>query len=771
MAQCGPDEALTIDTPADHRPPGEERHRGRPWARLAILVAVLFAAVLGGEAWASGQGQQPDLDHQYSSSTLPLASNIWAWPTSPTAPLALREPGYRLGLDRASGQLSVSAPGVSYSFPMVALVGRSQLPKGAHFVATTAGAELDLYTFAPGGMVLERAQLLPRANFFTLTFWAALGPDRFAGATFLSNGKAGLPTSFLSHAFSPDPFSPSLQPTPTTFLGVHHPFHTAPFAPPPFDLEFRSRSGWTGIGLVQVPDATALTLTKGGGIAVNYPVSTLATIRDRGNGGRVQPPATVPQGSTSGTWLGFPSLVVTFGRTAAANLLSYHYALSGMGEAPVAASAALRPSWWAWPMVDTWGQQLVSHAARTSPAYTAQWVADFVNTWKRRFGVDHFTVIIDAQWQARLGYATPSARFGGVAGMRELIRQLHSQGLKVILWWPLWKQVSPTGKRSLVDPTAASFRSQISSQMSELLGSGPGDLAANGLKLDWGFLVPPPTAEHVSRPQLGLGAALLLRYMTLLSQAAWKTNPGALIDASAVAPQFGGTEDTLRLYDAAQASTWSYRASIVSAVDPTSLIDGDGWRLDRSQAVAHIVQSAVFGIPAMYYATRWAGGTAISPALARSLGSVLSLGQARGDRGLARLLADGQWTYQVGGRLTAATLDHSRALAVFRYGPRGILSQATVVSALTSSLEISPIGDAVPAYIEGSRGARIHFLRRLGALRFTAQAGQRYVIHFVPARPRAGDIREPVRQVASSSSLPPTGTVVKGTLGHRSDGD
>ncbi|MDA8331395.1 MAG: hypothetical protein M0027_09365 [Candidatus Dormibacteraeota bacterium] len=733
---------------------GEPGQRRRRWARVGLLVTLLFAAVLGGEAWAGGQAQQPDLDHQYSSPTLPLAANVWAWPTTPGAPLALREPGYRLGLNRGSGVLSVSAPGVSYSFPLVALVGRTQLPTGAHFVATTAGAELDLYIFNRSGRVLERAKVLPRADFFTITFSAEMGPDRFAGATFLSDGRTGLPRSFLTHAFSPDPFSPSLQPTPTTFLGVHHPFHTAPFAPPPFDLEFRSGAGWAGIGLVQVPDATALTLTKDGAISVNYPLSTLASIKDEGNGGRVSPPATVPQGSATGTWLGFPSLVLTFGRTASANLLSYHGALSQMGEAPVASNAGQRPSWWAWPMVDTWGQQLVSHAARTSPAYTARWVANFVNTWKRRFGIEHFTVIIDAQWQARLGYATPSSRFGGVAGMRELIQQLHSQGLKVMLWWPLWKQVSSTGKRSLVDPTATSFRSQIARQMSELLGTGPGDLGANGLKLDWGFLVPPPTAEHLSRPQLGVGAALLLRYMRLLSQSAWRANPAALIDASAVAPQFGGTEDTLRLYDAAQASTWSYRAAIVSAVDPTSLIDGDGWRLDRSQAVAHIVQSAVFGIPAMYYATRWAGGTSISPALARSLGSVLALGQARGDRGRAQLLASGQWTYEVGNRLVAATLDNSRALAVFTYGPQGNLSRATVVSALTSSLQISPIGDAVPTSVEINRGARVHFLRSPDALRFTAQAGQRYVIHFTPARERAKDVREPDRQRADQESPP-----------------
>ena len=700
------------------------------WARLTLAIALLAVVAVGGEFWASAGGHEPDLSHQYSSPAGPLAKGVWTWPTSGGAPISIRESSYNLALDRRTAIVSVSGAGSSYSFPLTALIGRSRIPLGAHFVATSAGARLDLYTFTSRGAPLERARVQAHPRYFTVSFEAVLGNDHFAPPILLDNGVRGLPLSFLSHAVSPDPVSPALEPTPTTFLGVHHPFHTAPFAPPPFELSFKAGPRWSGIGLVQVPDATLMALTRKGGIYLNYPLAMLASIQDQGAGGRVAPPAGVPGVAATRPWLGIPSLVFTFGQTSAMTLLSYHLALQQMGEAPIPPGASHPPQWWSWPMVDTWGQQLVMGAARTSPKYTVAWVERFVTAWRERFGVKHFTVILDAQWQARLGFATPSARFGGMAGMRQLIQQLHSEGLKVVLWWPLWKREIATGRRTLFDPTATSFPALIGNQMNQLLGTGPGDLGANGLKLDWGFLVPPPSQETISRPQLGIGAALLLRYMRLLSGSAWKADPSALIDASAVAPQFGGTEDTLRLYDAAKASTWSYRAAIVSAVDPNRLIDGDGWHLNSSQAVAHTVQSAVFGIPALYYATKWSGGSPITQSLARALGSVLSLGQQRGRGGEARLAGRGRWTYEIGGRVTASTLARSRALAVYRYSRRGRLTLATVISALTTKVQIAPMGRYVPERAADPGGGPVSYRHRGATLQFTARAGDRYLVIF-----------------------------------------
>ena len=734
---------------------GARRWQGRR-GRLAV-AAMLALAIAAGSEWAIAKpSTQPTaVSSEYTNLATEAVGGTWSWPTGETNsdPLALRESAYTLELVRTTGMLTVQAPTGTFSFPLTALVGRATLPQGTYFVATTDGSELSLYAFDRQGLLLEKARRLAHPDFFTIDFSARLGSDPFAGATFFSNGPVGLPQTFLHNAFSPDPVSASLSPTPTTFLGVHAPLPTAPFAPPPFDLQFRTGSGWAGFGLVQVPNATALALTDRGAVSVNYPLSLLAQIKDQGAGGRVSPPAGVPGQPGNGTWLGFPAFVVTVADTTSQGLAAYHDALAHLGEAPVAAPPGRRPAWWSQPMVDTWGQQLVTRASRDSPKFTAAWVRSFVASWRQQFGIDHFTLVIDAQWQAKLGHTTPSSRFGGVAGMRLLIQELHAQGVKVMLWWPLWKNQTVPGRHVPVDPTAPGFQAQISRQMTELLGTGPRDLGADGLKLDWGFLVPPPSQEHLSRPQLGIGAALLLRYMTDLSRAAWKANPGAVVDGSAVAPQFGGTEDTLRLYDAHSASTWSYRAAIVSAVDPLSQIDGDGWALTGPQAVAHIVESVVFGVPAIYYSTEWSGGQPIPRRLARALGALLAIGQERG-QGQAAWLPTGGWTYQVGRQVTARTLANAQGLVIYHYD-RGRCRSATVISAVSTQVSVpNCAGLALRSIVEAStRVSRLD--RDRASTSFAVAAGVRYQLTF-SATQRHRRITVVKDAVPSSPSAEPT---------------
>ena len=697
-----------------------------------VLVLGMAAGSELAVARSSPQPAPPGLE--YSHLATEAVGTTWSWPTGESIadPLALRERGYSLQLSRRTGFLTVQSRKGSFALPLTALVGRTQLPVGTYFVATTYRSELSLYAFDRSGNLLEKARLVASPYFFTVNFIGRLGRDLTAGATFFSNGLRALPIRFLHQAFSPDPVSASLFPTPTTYLGVHRPLPTSPFAPPPFDLEFHINPGWVGIGLVQVPNATVLSITRGGGIKVNYPLALLARIRDLCAGGQVAAPSGVPGRSGPGVWLAFPSFVVTLATNSSLGLTAYHDALSQLGEAPAAAPPGTRPAWWAQPMVDTWGQQLVSAASRNSPKFTASWVRAFVASWRKQFGVHAFTLVIDAQWQARLGHTTPSSRFGGMAGMRQLIQQLHSQGVRVMLWWPLWKDQAASGHELPVDPTAPGFQSRISGQMTKVLGTGPGDLGADGLKLDWGFLVPPPSQEKLARPQVGVGASLLLRYMTMLSRAAWKADPAAVIDGSAIAPQFGGTQDTLRLYDAHQAATWSYRAAIVSAVDPLGQIDGDGWELTGAQAVAHIVESAVFGVPAIYYSTQWAGGQPINRGLARALGRLLAVGQQRG-QGRAAPLPGGGWTYLVGSRVTAQTLANSRALVVYHYDDMGCAS-ATVVSATATRVTVPDCAGATLASIQTLRGRHPHLHRSGAGTTFKVAPGASYRLVFTATR-------------------------------------
>lgn len=631
-------------------------------ARCPTTIAAILALFGGAVAWSPVS----------ASSAAPSAA--WSSNRGSTGRTTdtMIEAGYRLSLEAGTPWLNLTggSRAASFRIPLAAEFGRAPWTGSARWSATTTGARLTLWGRVGSGAPLLKVVVTASPAYFTVQFSGRVGTLLSQVPQFFTTGHTGLEMSEVSSGITPDPVFRSPTRTPEIRLGpLAVAPYTAPMAPPPFVVELSTRLGWVSVGLVRVPDATTLSVTSGGAVAVNYPLGILRRVRDVGAGGVVPAPRAPSGAPPGGRWLEFPAFVITTSGSSRAGLVAYHSALAAMGQAASAAPPGARPAWWSWPLVDTWGQQLVTDAARRDDEFTASWVRRYVVLWKSEFHIQHFTVIIDAQWQSKLGSATPSSRFGGVAGMQKLVNELHSQGIKVLLWWPMWVTPSAPVSRAKVDPTSSHFTSTLATQMRTLLGGGPHDLHVDGLKLDWGSLV--PSDNHFSRPQLGVGAAALLRYMRLIAQDAWGVAGGALIDASAMAPQFVRYEDLLRLYDANSSEAWSDRAATVSAVDPLSLMDGDGWRLTSSQAVSHIVGSSIFGTPAVYYASRWAGGAPISAVQAAALGLLLTVAETRGQGTATPLTSDpasgDDWSYTVGGRLAAQSLAGARAIVVYRY--------------------------------------------------------------------------------------------------------
>lgn len=703
--------------------------RWRRWRAAAMAVAAL--ALLAG--WIQTPLTRPDAAaEQVSRLARAAPTPLPAWTTAAgprgTVWYRVRERGYRLQLQAGSDRLELLAPRGTplRTLALAALVGRADLPEGTVFTATTTGAQLTLTASAPGGTPLEVAIVRAWPRFFTVRFLARVGPTPRLPARFFAPEDPGRPAPRVVGIFAPSGRSSASPQTASILLGIHRPAISAPFAPPPFDLELPSRGRWVGLGLVQVPDATEMALQPDGSLTVNYPLGLLTRLHDLGAGGRVAPPSSAG-GAGSGPWLRFPAFVVTTAPGPLAGLAAYHAALVRLGAAPVAAPPGTRPGWWTWPMADTWGQQRATGAAWGSPRFTAAWVRRFAGAWRRQLGLRHFTVVIDSRWQAAFDSPRPSRRFGGVAGMRRLIAQLHAEGLRVLLWWPLWSRGPGTVRPRLrVDPTSPGFPAAIARAMRLLVGTGPGSLGADGVKLDWGYHVPQQPGAY-ARPQLGVGAAALLRYMTLLSRSVWAADPGALVDASAVAPQFGGTEDAIRLYDAGSNQTWNRRALIVSQVDPGILIDGDGWRLPPAQAAVHIVTSSVYGIPTLYFSTRWAGGSPLRLSLARSLGAVMRLAQLRG-QGRAVALSGGGFGYVVHHRLTARTLAGGRALEVIHYGTCPGGWRADVVSLAPGWLRLPVPRGSGRLSVVGPGGAAAAWRWARRGLRLRVRGGARYLV-------------------------------------------
>lgn len=674
----------------------------RAWPGLAAVCALLLAATLGVMLALEPVGS--------ALSGLPLSQLMSRLAGS----IQVKEPGYQLAIDRTNGILSVQAPdGRPYTtLPLTALAGLAGLPKRAEraFHRTDRGFVEELK--APGGGLLETVSLTPRPDNFTVTFSSRVGTDTTSVPRFFFDGSHGIGLQSIEGGFTPNapagqvPF-PAVFSTPRTAL-----------SPPPLDLQLETAAGWLGVGLVQVPNATSLKLLTDGALAMDYPLDLLNRNPDHGGGGRVGP------------MVRFPAFVFTFGGSSFDGLRAYGQALVQLGQAP--AGPAARPSWWQQPIVDTWGAQMAEHAARGSQLFTSAWVQDFATTSQRRLGLTHLTIVIDSRWQDITGQATPDpVRFGGWAGMRALIDHLHAEGFRVVLWWPLWvdglpgvpptmKEVRLAERTQLVDPTVAGFQNSMAATVRELLGSGPGDLNADGLKLDWAYDMP----ARFEDPSLGWGDAALYRYLSVIHAAAHAVRPDALVEASAAAPQFARVTDAVRLYDAWTEADWDARAAVVSAADPTALIDGDGWAASAANALPHAVSSTVYGVPAFYFGNTWADGAPISPELSRELGQVMALAPQKGN-GSARLLGDGEWAWVVRGKVQAQTFDGQRDLVLWSK-TCGRTQLGTVVATSTGTVLV-PVPSPQRAQLLGARGA-VPVTPAGGGISAQLVAGTRYQV-------------------------------------------
>jgi hypothetical protein len=245
---------------------------------------------------------------------------------------------------------------------------------------------------------------------------------------------------------------------------------------------------------------------------------------------------------------------------------------------------------------------------------------------------------------------------------------------------PTIAQLRAATTAQLVDPTTSGFNAAMQETAQRLIGSGTGDLNADGLKLDWTYDIP----TRVQDPALGWGDEALYRYLDAIHRAVHAVRADALVEASAAAPQFSRVTDAVRLYDAWSEGAWDTRAATVSLADPTALIDGDGWRVPPASALVHAVSSTVYGIPAMYFGDRWPDGSPVTTETARVLGEVMALAPLKGP-GSARQLSNGEWAWIVDGTAQAQTFDGQRDLLVWSTTCASA-RQATVVATSTGTV-------------------------------------------------------------------------------------
>lgn len=617
-----------------------------------------------------------------------LAAAVAAMPRSLSAPTGelISEQSYRLVVNQTTGIVTVETPDAQQvsSFPLAMWAAPGATPKGSRLHVAAAGTVVRATTVA-GGVVVQEAVLEAFPDWFTVRYSLGDVSPHATSPRFFFDGSRGFDVSGVRSGFTPD--APASRGWPVLATAGRR-----PLAPAPLQVQLETARGWLGVGLLHVPNATELRVDPTGAVAVDYPLHVLHAIPDTGAGG------------WSGGMVRFPAFVVTLAPDTTSGLAAYHNAVVAGGAAP--AAAPQQAAWWHLPIVDTWGAQMAEHVARGSSGFNADWVRTFVAQVKQAYGLQRFTLVIDSRWEQQLGGAMPDAvRFGGFDGMRSLIDELHAQGLRVVLWWPMWSTGTPTGAsapsvEAAIDPTAPGFAASMRDTVTQLLGQGPGDLAADGLKLDWEYAIPQVSAN----PSSGVGDAALYHYLSVIHSAAHAVRADALVEASAASPQFETVTDSVRLYDAWSEHAWDQRAAIVAAGEPGVLIDGDGWEVSPADAVAHMLSSTVYGVPALYFGTTWASGAPVPGATAQLLGSVAAMAADKSS-GRVVQLPGGGWAFLSKGQAVAQTLNGETGAVVWSAAARGRL-EGHVVSSVGGAVQI-PLPRAGIVSVTSPAGARV----------------------------------------------------------------
>ncbi len=317
-----------------------------------------------------------------------------------------------------------------------------------------------------------------------------------------------------------------------------------------------------------------------------------------------------------------PEVLLLFGaRDPYEGLRLYRDELEARGLLPCApASPAAH---WRQPIFCGWGAQCALAAADGSPApgWARQELYDrFLDALADR-GIVPGTIVVDDKWQEH--YATCRPDTGKWPDLARFIEARHARGQRVLLWWKAWDPEGapadacvrdPEGTPLAIDPESPKGRALIEDAMARMLGTD--GLNADGLKVD--FTGRTPTGASLLHAGPSWGFDLLHELLAVAYRAAKEADPGSLIVTHTPDPAFRDVTDAIRLNDVmhtdhpdgltlphgqAVVAQMTYRADVVRAVCPETLIDTDGWCLPGSGDLATYGEAApALGVPALYYA-------------------------------------------------------------------------------------------------------------------------------------------------------------------------
>lgn len=442
-----------------------------------------------------------------------------------------------------------------------------------------------------GSIATQEIKILCNRDNFEIKISADFPTKKDVGVFLLHNSERGFETSGWARFFSPEPDDYQKN-TPTVDARVDRDQQWA-FTPAPLNLSFKTAPGWFSIGLAELPGALSYAF-KNKALWLDYPWSKML--------------------SKPGELFKFPGLIFTFNESPWQAVGQYfNYLKENYITDYHPTELTPQTSWWNRPFVSTWGEQLIFNYTFANENFNEAWVKEYISRQQQSLDSLKFTIIIDDKWSRAYGDPYPDKRFKNLRGF---INWCHERGHKVILFWKSWKVEAKSLAIDLdvvdgeyVDATRPAFEAYVDSCCQVMLGSGPGELNADGLKLDHLFLVRDTETARYANPQNGTGLKELYLYMKIFYQRAKQYKPDALIIGSAIDPHFADVQDMVRIGD-----DWDNklrrekRARIITQAMPGKLLCGDAAAMYNKIAHYHYVTSAIYGIPSIYYLNQFHDG-------------------------------------------------------------------------------------------------------------------------------------------------------------------
>jgi len=292
--------------------------------------------------------------------------------------------------------------------------------------------------------------------------------------------------------------------------------------------------------------------------------------------------------------------------------------------------------WWSRPIFCAWCDE-TRDATIEGASLTADNVCRWAGLLRSKTGVEDFTIIIDAPWFDKYGdFPASLERFGGTAGMRELIDELHGAGHHVLVWFTPFKidfdsdaaltqtdcllldeNATPvrTGEASgCRDYTSAAARNTLINNLRYILSADEGCLNADGLKIELSCHNPDLGKSRLKNPRWGAGDEHWAGLLRHIHEDAHRFKDGCMITAAGLMSYLGNHTDMMPLdgvADETNAASRLRRARLGLRVMPNTLIGSGGRGMPRSKCPAYWMTSPVFSVPTVYRAAVLDGGKKI----------------------------------------------------------------------------------------------------------------------------------------------------------------